>query len=125
MTAALAVLAQHIDQPTQRHRCVLLDQLRLRCLDCARTIDLRSLASLPTGSTSTSDGPPPLHAPDRCPDHPGQRTGACGPCRAEQLEAQRSLPAQPTADVAARAAEARAEIARVADRRRARQSEET
>lgn len=105
-------LAQHIDQPDgPRHRCILLDPRRLRCLDCTQTVLLPAPPST-TGSTSTSQ-PPPLHDPARCPHHPGQRVGTCGPCRAEQLEAttERPLP-QPTADVAAGAAAARAALRR-------------
>lgn len=115
MSAALDVLAQHIDQPDrpdQRHRCVLLDPRHLRCLDCARTLVLPT-STTTARSTSTSTSPPPLHAPTRCPKHLGQTDGACGPCRAEHLEArqQRPKPA-PTADVAAGAAACRAALHR-------------
>lgn len=119
------LLAQHIDDPTGvRHRCVLLDARRLRCHDCARTLVLPAPTAT-AGSTSTSTSPPPLHAPDRCELHPGQRTGACGPCRAEQLETVRQTDHQPTADVTAGAAAGRAALAALAARRRSPNPEET
>ncbi len=104
------VLAQHVDEPTgTRHRSVLLDARRLHCHDCRRTLVLPAAA----GSTSTSTGPAALHAPDRCELHPGQRAGAaCGRCRSDRLERTGETPVpQPTADVPARAAEARAALA--------------
>lgn len=107
------VLAQHIDDPAgQRHRCVLLDPRHLRCHDCQRTLVLPA-GNTSAGTTSTSTSPPPLHAPNRCPRHPGQTRGACGPCRAEQLEAQdQRPPVKPTADVAAGIAACRAALQR-------------
>lgn len=41
-------LPQHVDAPEDRHRLVLLDERRLRCLDCSRTlaVALRPAASL-------------------------------------------------------------------------------
>jgi len=73
-------LAQHVG-----HRCIPLDGQRLRCHDCARTVVLPT-TGVAARSTSTSTSPPLLHAPDRCPAHPGQTRRTCGPCRAEQLE---------------------------------------
>lgn len=105
------VLAQHIDDPQQRHRLVLLDERHLRCLDCTRTLVLPA-PTAPGKSTSTSTSPLPLHDPNACSAHPGQRRGTCGPCRAEQLEASSERPPpQPTADVAAGVAAARAVLA--------------
>ena len=95
------------------HTLRALDTQRLLC-SCGDVL----IASDPTPS------PAPLHAADRCPDHPGQRAGACGPCRAEQLEAQRTVPSQPTADVAAGVAAARAALAQVAARRRSDHTQE-
>jgi hypothetical protein len=108
----MTVFAQHVDDPAgTRHRCVLLDERRLRCLDCSRTLVLPS-TSAGAGSTSTSPEPARLTGSDACRAHPGQRRGACGPCRAEQLEATTPRPEPtPTADVAAGAAAARAALA--------------
>lgn len=106
----MSVLAKHIHAPGRPHRLVALDAARIRCLDCAHTLDLRPGAVPDTTSTSTS--PPPLHAPDRCHRHPGQRTGMCGPCRAEQLETPRTIQHAPTADVAAGIAACRKALTR-------------
>lgn len=105
----MSVLAKHVDAPGRPHRLIALDGARLRCLDCLHTLDLRP-GAVPD-STSTSTAPPALHARDRCPQHLGERAGTCGPCRAEQLEADRVLDQQPTADVAAGAAAVRAALA--------------
>jgi len=131
------------------HTMRALDLQRLLCA-CGTVL----IAAEPTPA------PPPLHAPDRCQRHPGQRHGACGPCRAEQLEVRacdwcgrairpgpdglawlavkgtergfdpaacdasddgrhepRTWRHQPTADVAAGVAAARAALAEVAARR--------
>jgi hypothetical protein len=106
----LADPAQHIDAPTSRHRCVVaIDTSRhtihLRCLDCRQTLDPRRLAA------------PTLRAiprPDQaCHLHPGEWPDTCGRCRAERLgrpdDQPRPTP-QPTADVAARVAECRAQL---------------
>lgn len=119
------VLAQHVHTSGQPHRMTIKETLALRCHDCARTIDLRALL-IGAGSTSTSTStptgtaPPPLRAADRCPDHPGQTAGLCGPCRSEQLAAddEHVLRHFPTADVAAGAAAARQALADIAARRR-------
>jgi hypothetical protein len=125
MARRMSILAQHIDDPTSgtRHRCVLLDERHLRCLDCQRTLVLPA-PNAAGKTTSTSPSPARLTDPDACPSHPGQRQEACGPCRAEQLEASeaRSTP-QPTADVTAGAAAARAALA--AARQRTTSHEET
>lgn len=90
------------------HTLRFLDLHRLRC-SCGTVLVVHEPTAAPAA----------LHAPDRCPAHPGQRAGVCGPCRAEQLErlAERN-PFQPVADVTAGAAAARAALAEVAARRR-------
>lgn len=109
------VLAAHIDRPDQRHRCVLLDERRLRCHDCARTIVLPSTA----GSTSTSRSPIPGPGEPRCPRHQHEHADACRPCAADakadpgadDQHGHRQVEHQPTADVSTRVAEARAALA--------------
>jgi len=101
------VLAEHVDTPTRRHRCVLLDATRLRCLDCDRTLVLPTSA----GSTSTSRTPPRTGEP-QCPEHSGEHADACRCCRAEQIEDRTPLPDwRPTADVVASVAAARRVLA--------------
>lgn len=110
--SVVSELATHVDSDRQRHRLTLLDARRLRCHDCARTVLLPAAAAV-SGPTSTSTSPPPLHSPERCETHPGQRRGACGPCRSEHIaDEQRRRTHQPTADVAAGAAAARAALRR-------------
>lgn len=107
----MSILSQHIDQPDQpdhRHRCAVLDDRRIRCHDCARTI----LLTQPSSSTSsTSNSLIPAPGDPRCPTHHTEHAGHCRWCAAE-AKADESRPAvhQPTADVAARAAEARAAL---------------
>jgi hypothetical protein len=98
----VSVLAEHVN-----HRAFLRDERHLRCVDCQRTLVLPGGPGT-TGPTSTSDHPP---ADEQCPHHIGEWAGRCGRCRADQLEAHvpRATP-QPTADVAARAAECRAQL---------------
>jgi hypothetical protein len=74
----MSILSQHIG-----HRTVPLDDQRLRCLDCTRVL----LITTPSQSTSpTSTGLLRIDDPQQCPQHIGERDGACGPCRSEQLE---------------------------------------
>lgn len=109
------LLARHIG-----HRLTLLDERRLRCVDCSHVVLLPAVA----GSTSpTSNGPAPYATSDVppssvCRTHPGEWSAWCGPCRAEELEAERVLDQQPTADVAAGAASTRQALAASAARRR-------
>lgn len=106
-----AELARHIG-----HRCVLLDPRRLRCVDCTHTVLLPAMA----GSTSTSQSPIPGPDDPRCPQHLTEHAGNCRACAADAKASRaadanhghRQLPHQPTADVAARAAEARAALPR-------------
>lgn len=107
----MTVLGQHIDRPEQRHRLVLLDDRRLRCHDCAFTLVLPTGA----GSTSTSQSPIPGKGEPRCATHPTEHAATCRTCAADAKAATdldvggRHTPElEPTADVAARAAEARA-----------------
>lgn len=107
----MTVLGQHIDRPDQRHRLVLLDDRRLRCHDCAFTLVLPAV----TGSTSTSQSPIPGKGEPRCATHPTEHASSCRTCAADAKAATdldtggRHTPAlEPTADVPARAAEARA-----------------
>ena len=111
MTALAAELARHVDPAGNDHRLLLIAPGKLRCVVCARTIDLRpALAAVP-GATSTSRGLP--HADQSCPKHPGEWPGRCGPCRAEQLErCGDPLPFTPTADVASGVAAARRALER-------------
>ncbi len=82
------LLCRHLDDPDgARHRCVLLDARRLRCLDCRHTLVLPAATS-PAGFTSTSSDSPNHHDPDRCPEHVGQWARTCGPCRADILGGQ-------------------------------------
>lgn len=108
------VLGAHIDRPDQRHRLVLLDDRRLRCHDCARTI----VITQPSKSTSTSKSAIPEPGDPRCPHHQHEHADACRPCAADakanpDADAQhghRALVHQPTADIATRVAEARAAL---------------
>lgn len=104
-------LARHIDQPTKRHRLVLLDTRRLRCLDCTQTV----LLPTPAGSTSTSSGSPiPGPGEPRCPHHEHEHAAGCRTCAADakaQADDAPPMVHRPTADVAARAAEVRAVLA--------------
>jgi hypothetical protein len=112
----MSVLSQHVDQPgdpTRRHRCVLLDERRLRCHDCQRTLMLPTVA----GSTSTSRSPIPGPGEPRCPQHQTEHAGTCRTCAADLKAAtdldpggRHILDRQPTADVTSRAAEARAHL---------------
>jgi hypothetical protein len=61
------------------HRTTLLDDRRLRCLDCTQTV----LLPIPAGSTSTSSSPIPGHGEPRCPQHPHEHAGNCRPCAAD------------------------------------------
>ncbi len=83
------LLTRHLDNPAgnDRHRCVLLDVRRLRCLDCRHTLVLPAATS-PASSTSTSSDSPNHRDPDRCPEHVGQWARTCGPCRADTLSGQ-------------------------------------
>lgn len=116
MTALADQLARHIS-----HRLTTADGTRLRCWDCTQTIDLRPVLGATTSparsTSSTSNDPHParIDDPNRCPHHLGQLAHNCGPCRAEQLARPDDAPArqhQPTADVAAGAAAARAALTR-------------
>lgn len=113
MTPLARELTRHVDHPTSRHRCVLLDDgRRLRCLDCTQTIDLRPALARP-GSTSTSDDP--RHPDQRCPLHPGEWAHNCRCCRAEALARDDDQPPAehtPTADVTAGIAACRAALTR-------------
>jgi hypothetical protein len=98
----VSALAEHVN-----HRAFLKDERHLRCVDCQRTLVLPGGPST-TGPTSTSDHPP---ADEQCPHHIGEWAGRCGRCRADQLEARTPRPTpQPTADIAARVAECRAQL---------------
>jgi hypothetical protein len=117
----MSELARHHDDPDgQRHRLTVVGPGRLKCHDCRRHVLVTDAAPV-----VLTPSPPALHAPDRCPDHPGQRAGTCGPCRAEQLEAQRTPDPRPTADHAIGAAAARAALAAITARRRVTDPEET
>lgn len=104
------VLAEHIG-----HRCVLQDERKLRCVDCARTLVLPAPSAGP-GSTSTSKTPPTLDK--TCPVHLGW-ADACAGCAADRIATDNGRPrdSTPIADVAAGAAAARAALAAVAARR--------
>jgi hypothetical protein len=116
-------LAKHLDSASDRHWLRLIDPTHLRCHECQQTIEIR-LPAAPTHATPSVSHPLPLHAPDRCTQHPGERMGSCGRCRSEQLEGQRELDDRPTADVAAGAAAARQVLADLAARRRETETEE-
>lgn len=64
------------------HRAVLLDERRLRCVDCDRIV----LLPVPVGSTSNVFDPP-RRDDERCALHGWERQGACRACRGEQLAA--------------------------------------
>lgn len=107
MTAA-ALLAKHVDQVGKRHRLTLLDDHRLKCHDCQRTLLLPVMA----GSTSGTSQNPDLA--QTCGQHPGEFAGRCRCCTADRLEAPppSTAPWQPTADVSAGAAAVRAALDR-------------
>lgn len=69
------------------HRCVLTTPTTLRCVDCSHLLDLSERPSTVRSTSTSTPILPGLHDPNACPEHPGQRAGACGPCRAEHLEA--------------------------------------
>lgn len=97
----LVVLAEHVG-----HRLNLPEPLLLRCFDCNRNIDLRSLIGL-------AELPPSADQPT-CPAHPGEHAHACRCCRAERLGRPDSAPvaAKPTtADHHAGVAACRAALA--------------
>lgn len=102
-----AELARHVG-----HRAHLLDPRRLRCDDCTQTVWLPDTA----GATSTSSRSPiPGPGEPRCPTHPTEHASSCRTCAADAKAATdldtggRHTPVlEPTADVPARAAEARA-----------------
>lgn len=108
----MTVLAGHVDTPDHRHRLTLLDEHRLRCHDCQRTL------LLPSGvaSTSTSRSAIPGPGEPRCLVHEHEHHVGCRPCAADAKvnpdadahHGHTSVIHQPTADVHARAAEARA-----------------
>lgn len=104
----MTILARHIHTPTSPHRLVALDDHRLRCLDCAHTLELPAVPS----STSTSKSHPPRD--QQCPQHIGEWAHNCRCCRAETLAATDPTPGQtqPTADVAAGIARVRAALHR-------------
>lgn len=105
----MSALAQHVG-----HRTSPLDDRRLRCLDCARTI----VITQPSKSTSTSKSAIPEPGDPRCPRHEHEHADACRTCAADAKanpdadrdHGHRELVHQPTADVPARAAEARAAL---------------
>lgn len=92
------------------HACHLLDPRRLRCDDCTQTVWLPSQA----GSTSTSSRSPiPGPGEPRCPQHQHEHADGCRTCAADAKGRPDDAPTpehQPTADVEARAAEARAAL---------------
>lgn len=99
-----AELARHIG-----HRCHLLDPRRLRCDDCTQTVQLPVSAA----STSTSSSPIPGKDEPRCAAHPTEHANGCRTCAADAKGRTDDTPPvvhQATADVAARAAEARAAL---------------
>lgn len=104
----MTILARHIHTPTSPHRLVALDDHRLRCLDCAHTLELPAVPS----STSTSKSHPPRD--QQCPQHPGEWAHHCRCCRAETLAAHQPPPAphQPSANVQAGIAACRAALTR-------------
>ena len=53
----------------------------VRCHPC----DGRRLLLPLRDDLTPTPAPPPLHAADRCPRHPGQRQGSCGGCRSDSL----------------------------------------
>lgn len=110
----MTVLTEHLDAPDDRHRLVLLDTQRLRCLDCQRTL------LLPSGLASTSTSRSAIPEPDdpRCLQHPHEHRIGCRPCAADAKvdpdadahHGHHDVVHQPTADVHTRAAEARAQL---------------
>ena len=77
------VLAGHVDRPdADRHRLVLLDDRRLRCLDCERTLLLPAPSSA-DGSTSPSSLDHPRTDQERCPQHRHEWAYACRACAAD------------------------------------------
>lgn len=96
------VLTAHIG-----HRCVLLDERRLKCHDCSHTLMLPSTVA----TTSTSRSPIAGPGDPRCEQHPTEHATSCRACAADaKADEHRAITHQPTADVAARAAEARAAL---------------
>lgn len=97
-----AVLARHVG-----HSVTIRSPQELRCLDCAHTI------LIPSGqSTSTSSSPIPGPGDPVCANH-GRYAGVCRACAADaKADENRIDNWRPTADVAARAAEARAALTR-------------
>lgn len=81
-------LAEHIDTPEHHHRLTLLDERRLKCWDCTKTI-LLPQPGQPTSPTSTTRSPDPKPH-EQCPRHIGEWAHTCRCCRAETLEQQRT-----------------------------------
>lgn len=91
--ATSAELARHIDRPEQRHRCVLLDNRRLRCLDCSQTV---ALPSTPRATSTSSLIPEQGEA--RCDLHPFERGApACRSCAADAKAAPNTPDGRPLA----------------------------
>jgi hypothetical protein len=99
VTTPLELLRGHVG-----HRCTVqeptpLRSLTVRCIDCARTVDLSGVLGLrPSAVQSTSTStvvPLNINDPAGCPQHPGYSARACGPCRSEQLAADEPLPVLP------------------------------
>lgn len=89
-----AVLSEHVDDPRgPRHRLTLLDQQRLRCHDCARTLVLPSTAQPTSTSTASPRTPPRAGTAEECELHAGEWADACRLCRAERIaDETRELP---------------------------------
>lgn len=105
-----AELARHVG-----HRAHLLDPRRLRCDDCTQTVWLPDTA----GSTSTSSSSPiPGKDDPRCAQHEFEHADTCRVCAADAKadptadgdHGHRTVVHRATADVATRAAEARAAL---------------
>jgi hypothetical protein len=73
-----APLQAHVDTPTARHRLVLLDPRRLRCLDCKHTLVLDASVA----STSTSREHPTRD--QACRTHPTEWAHNCRCCEADR-----------------------------------------
>lgn len=93
MTPAEIERAKHVDSAERRHRCVLLDASRIRCLDCEQTVVIPpppapAPAPVAASTSSTSHKHPlPINSQEACTEHPGQRAANCGGCRADRLVA--------------------------------------
>lgn len=72
----MSILSKHVHTNADPHRLTALDDRRVRCHDCAHTIEL----SVPSGVGTTSPT-----SQQKCPTHPASWALNCGGCRADQL----------------------------------------